>query len=365
MNVTIISCFDVYDNRVELLRKSFCAWGYQVTVLIPNFRHMKKCTRGQCPEGFEMLPVIPYYSKFSPARIRSHISFSRDAMERARSLRPDMLWVLAPPNSLVKEAARYKKQRPKMKLVFDFLDLWPESMPVSGFGATPFGLAWRGLRDRYVDAADTVVAECDQYWTVLRKCCDEGKLHMLYIARNPGFRCLRECPPADRIALCFLGQVNQDVDIRAIGTLIRKLDRPVELHVIGGGIQEPQLRQTAEDAGAAVISHGSIYTQREREKIFDRCHVGLNLLRGAERAGLTMKSVDYLRASLPVINNVRGDMWEFIEAHPVGINYEEGMGITASRLLGLQIRREQIRALYDTYFAEKVFFTNLQKIIGM
>ena len=75
MNVTIISCFDVYDNRVELLRKSFCAWGYQVTVLIPNFRHMEKCTRGQCPEGFEMLPVVPYYSKFSPARIWSHLLF--------------------------------------------------------------------------------------------------------------------------------------------------------------------------------------------------------------------------------------------------------------------------------------------------
>lgn len=364
MNVTIISCFDVYDNRVELLRKSLCTWGHRVTVLIPNFRHMQKCTRGHCPEGFEMLRAAPYYSKFSPARIRSHIIFSRDALERARSLRPDMLWVLAPPNSLVKEAARYKKQRPEMRLVLDFLDLWPESMPVPGFGATPFGLAWRGLRDHYVDVADTVVAECGQYWTVLRKCCDERKLHTLCIPRNPGFRCLGERPPADRIALCFLGRVNQDVDIQAIGTLIRKLDRPVELHVIGGGEQEPQLRQTAESAGAAVIFHGRVYGQREKEKIFDRCHFGLNLLRDAERAGLTMKSTDYLRASLPVINNIRGDMWEFIEEHPVGINYEEGMGITVSRLLGLQIRREQIRALYDTYFAERTFSANLQKIIG-
>lgn len=364
MNVTIISCFDVYDNRAELLQKSLCAWGHQVTVLIPNFRHMQKCVRRHCPEGFEMLPAVPYYSKFSPVRIRSHILFSRDALERAQSLRPDMLWVLAPPNSLVKEAAQYKKQHPKTRLVFDFLDLWPESMPVPGFGATPFAMAWRGLRDRYVDAADTVVAECGQYWTVLRKCCDERKLHTLYIPRNPGFRPLKERPPSDRLALCFLGRVNRDVDIRAIGTLIRRLDRPVELHIIGAGPQEPQLRQAAEDAGAAVISHGRVYGQREKEKIFDRCHFGLNLLRGTGRGGLSMKSVDYLEASLPVINNVRGDMWEFIEAHPVGINYEEGMRITVSGLLGLQIRREQIRALYDTYFAERAFSVNLQKIIG-
>lgn len=363
MKVTIINCFDVYDRRVELLQGALCAEEHQVSVLIPNFRHVQKCMRTHCPEGFEMLPAKPYYGKFSPARIRSHIRFSKDAVVRARSLEPDLLWVLAPPNSLVKEAAQYKRQRPEMKLILDFMDLWPESLPFPGFSATPFGRIWQGVRDKYVDAADSVVTERSQYWPVLQKSCDRKKLHTLFVPRNPGFRYLEGRPPADRIALCFLGRVNRDVDFQAMGRLLRGLEQPVELHVIGGGDREAQLRQTAEEAGAQVIFHGKLYGLREKQRIFDRCHFGLNLLKKTGEPGLAMKSADYLEASLPVINNVGGETWKFIERHPVGVNYDGKGKITASKLLALQSRREQIQALYYAYFAGRVFSLSLQKII--
>lgn len=363
MKVAIINCFDVYDHRVELLQRSLCAEGHQVSVLIPNFRHMQKCMRTNCPEGFEMLPAEPYYGKFSAARIRSHIHFSKAALERARDLRPDILWVLAPPNSLVKDAALYKKQRPEMKLVLDFMDLWPESMPIKGFGATPPGWLWRGLRDGYVDAADTVVTERGRYWEALQRCCDRKKLCTLYVSRSLVLRQMKGRPPADRIALCFLGRINQDIDFHAVGALLQGLDGPVELHVVGSGDQEPLLRRTAEDAGAETVFHGEIYALEKKREIFDRCHFGLNLLKPGACSGLTMKSVDYLEASLPVINNVGGDTWEFIERHPVGLNYSEDAGITVSKLLALQSRREQIQALYDAYLAEKVFSLSLRDII--
>ena len=363
MKVTIINSFDVYDRRVELLRGALRGEGHRVSVLIPNFRHVQKCVRTHCPEGFEMLPASPYYGKFSPARIRSHVRSSKAALARARSLAPDLLWVLAPPNSLVREAALYKRQRPEMKLVLDIMDLWPESMPVPGFSQTPFGRVWRDLRDRYVDAADTVVTERSQYWAALQKRCGREKLHTLFVPRDPGFRYLEDHPPPDRIALCFLGQVNEDVDLQAVGGLIRGLDRPVELHVIGDGPQEAQLRRAAEDSGASVVFHGRVYAPEEKWKIFDRCHAGLNLLKNGTRSGLTMKSVDYLEASLPLINNVGGDTWSFLEQHPVGLNYDESVHMTAAKLLALQSRREQIQAIYRTYFAESVFSANLQKIM--
>lgn len=362
MKVTIVNCFDVYDRRVELLQGALQKEGHQVSVLIPNFRHLQKCVRTQCPEGFEMLPAMPYYGKFSPARIRSHVLFSRDALLRVRNLAPDLLWVLVPPNSLVKEAALYKRQRPELRLVLDVLDIWPESMPVPGFSGTPFGRFWRGLRDNYADAADIVVTERSQYWRVLQKHCDRKKLHTLFVPRDPGFRYLEGHPPQDRIALCFLGRVNGDVDYRAIGRLIRGLERPVELHVIGDGEEELRLRQTAEEAGAQVTFHGRLYGLREKQRIFDHCHFGLNLLK--DGGGLTMKSADYLEASLPVINNVRGETWDFIERHSVGVNYDGETGITAAKLLALQSRREQIQALYYACFAEQVFSLSLQKIIG-
>ncbi|MEY8260482.1 glycosyltransferase [Oscillospiraceae bacterium 50-60] len=363
MRVTIINCFDVYDRRVELLQASLRAEGHQVSVLIPNFRHTQKCMRAHCLEGFEMLPVLPYYSRFSPARVRSHMRFSRDALLRARSLRPDLLWVLVPPNSLVRDAALYKEERSDMKLVLDFMDLWPESMPVPGFCGTLFGRLWRGLRDRYVDAADAIVTESGKNWPALQGRCDRKKLCTLFVPRSFELRYLEGQPPRDRIALCFLGQVNRDVDFQAIGSLIQSLERPVELHVIGDGDQIPLLRQTAENAGAIVTFHGGIYVLSKKREIFDRCHVGLNLLKNGTRSGLTMKCVDYLESSLPIINNVQGDTWDFIARYPVGLNYDESIEITASKMLALQCRREQIRAFYQTYFAERLFSMNLRNII--
>ena len=56
-------------------------------------------------------------------------------------------------------------------------------------------------------------------------------------------------------------------------------------------------------------------------------------------------------------------MWDFIEIYPVGLNCDENMNINTAKLLALQGRREQIQALYDTYFAERVFSLNLRDII--
>lgn len=363
MKITIISCFDVNDHRVNLLYKVLENDGHQVSVLIPDFLHIPKCRRTNCPEKMEMLPARPYYSNFSLSRIRSHIQFSKDAISRAGALKPDLLWVLVPPNSLVKDAALYKKQHPETKLVLDFTDLWPEAMPLAGFSHTPPGRVWRSLRDRHMGAADIIVAEHGSYWKTLQKNCGRKKLHTLYISRTLKLRRPAERPPSDRISLCLLGEIDQNLDFGAICRLIQDLRYPVELHVIGGGSEESLLRRTAEQAGAAVFFHGNIYSSGKKRAIFDRCHCGLNLLTRGPHSGLTMKSADYFCASLPVINNVPGDTWEFIDRHPVGLNYGGTAAISAPKLLALQCRREQIRALYDTYFAEKVFSDNLRAII--
>jgi len=363
MNVTIISSFDVNDHRVELLQNGLSVEGHQVSVLLPDFRHSQKYRRANAPRGAELLPAKPYYHNFSLSRIRSHVRFSEDAMARARALHPDVLWVLVPPNSLVKAAARYKKERPELKLVLDVMDLWPETMPVAGFSHTPPGWIWRNLRDRYLDRADVVVTESGGYWKTLQKSCDRRKLYTLYTTRDMQLRRLNGRPPADRIALCLLGRLDQYVDFPAVGRLVRECGYPVDLHVIGEGEESSKLRQTAESAGANVIFHGEVYSTEKKWSIFDRCHCGLNLLKAELSPERALKSEDYLKASMPVINNVRGAMWDFVERYPVGLNYDGGTTITGVKLLALQSRREQIQALYDTYFAEKIFAIKLRDII--
>ena len=112
-----------------------------------------------------------------------------------------------------------------------------------------------------------------------------------------------------------------------------------------------------------MIFHGIIYDPKKKQAIFDRCHAGLNIMKSSVYVGLTMKSMDYFAASLPVINNIQGDTWDFIEQHPIGINYSPETRLSSAKLQILQSRREQVRAFYDTYFSEKVFAIRVREIL--
>ena len=51
-----------------------------------------------------------------------------------------------------------------------------------------------------------------------------------------------------------------------------------------------------------------------------RCHFGFNLMKPDVRVGLTMKSVDYFRHDLPILNNIPADTAELVDREQVGVN---------------------------------------------
>lgn len=363
MNITIISCFDTYEHRVELLKRTLEADGYPVSVVMSNFRHIKKCVRTDAPEGYTLVPAHPYYRNLSVDRLWSHDRFAKDALTCAERQKPDILWVLAPPNSLVKQAARFKQRHPEAKLVLDMIDMWPETMPISRFKNTlPFHL-WQNLRDDFVNQADMVVTECQLFQQSLRNACDPKKLHTLYLARDFQFDHRDAQPPTDHISLCYLGSINNIIDIPCIGTILRQMDEPVELHIIGDGERREFLCQTAQEAGAKVTYHGIIEDLQEKQDIFRQCHAGLNIMKESVYVGLTMKSMDYFAASLPILNNIHGDTWDFVERYPIGINFAPDKPITGADIRQLQTQRKQVRAFYDNYFTEEVFLKRVRELL--
>lgn len=50
-----------------------------------------------------------------------------------------------------------------MKLVFDFIDMWPESMPGEKLHRTLPFLYWKNLRDKSLRYADHIFSECNLY----------------------------------------------------------------------------------------------------------------------------------------------------------------------------------------------------------
>ena len=71
--------------------------------------------------------------------------------------------------------------------------------------------------------------------------------------------------------------------------------------------------------------------------------------------GLTMKSMDYFEYALPIINNIKGDTWDFVDQYNIGLNYSSDMRLEVDVLKKLQKERHRIRGFYEANFSERVF----------
>lgn len=323
MKIAIVNCFDTYEHRVNLLYDVFSDAGHGVTVLSSNYRHFEKVKRTEQKADYIFFDAMPYQKNFSYRRLHSHQKLSRDIfhyLEKQDEV--DLLWVLVPPNSFVKDAGEYKRKHSNVKLIFDLIDLWPESMTIGSVkNLFPFSI-WKNLRDRYITRAECIVTECKLYQEKLRSVIQGVKTENLYLARE-----LVPYEPhlnlsEDRINLCYLGSINNIIDIDAVVAIITEFQKrkPVELHVVGDGERKEELLSSAERTGAKVVFHGKVYDREEKQRIFDSCHYGLNIMKDSVCVGLTMKSMDYMEFGLPMINNIHGDTWEIIEKKKIGYN---------------------------------------------
>lgn len=362
--VCIVNCFDTYEHRVDLLYNYFKKNNYDVKVYTSNYRHIEKVYRTDKKDGYIFMNAKAYKKNMSPARLISHSKLSKDITKKIIGEKPDLLWALVPPNSFVKDLAKYKIQNSNIKLIFDLIDMWPETMPISKFKNLPPFTFWRNLRNKYLKYADYIVTECDLYKTILPKDILDNKIQTIYLARE-----IKEIKsnlklPQDKIALCYLGSINNIIDIPEIKRIVINLRKikPVELHIIGDGEKREELISECKNAGAEVIFHGKIYNSDEKQKIFDSCHYGLNIMKKSVFVGLTMKSMDYFEAGIPIINNIKGDTWDFVDNKKIGINILNGMDYSIFNRYEKEVRRT-VREFYEESFSVEKFENNLNTFI--
>ncbi len=367
----LISCFNHHSNRMCVMEAYLQSRGYSTLYLTSDYDHMQKeffvC---QVP-GAVQLPVRSYRRNLSVDRILSHRDFAKEVYRYLESLpqEPAMVVAILPPNFLGAYLKKYKTRHKNVKLIFDLFDLWPETFP-SGKAKkllAPAFWVWGALRDRALPAADRILAECDLFRQKLGLQQDP-RCHTMYLAgkRAEGLD-LSPCLPKDSLSLCYLGSINNIIDISAISQLVGELaqKRPVQVHVIGKGERREEFLAALESAGAAVFDHGVIYDPVQQQQIISRCHFGLNIMKPTVCVGLTMKSVDYWSHDLPIINSIPADTQRLVTQEGVGIALQAD---TARRILALSEQellqmRENVHKMYDRYFDSGVILRDLDEFL--
>ena len=114
-----------------------------------------------------------------------------------------------------------------------------------------------------------------------------------------------------------------------------------------------------------------MYDPVQKQEIFDQCNYGFNVMKSSVVVGLTMKSLDYMCAGLPIINTIKGDTKDFCEEWDIGFNLKksnikEVAEQICSESMGVQLqRRKNMQTLYNTYFTKKRFYEVLDKALDL
>ena len=365
-----ISCSEHYHHRFCVVDDYFRSCGYKTTYITSDFDHASKSFFVCQVAGCVQIHALPYKKNLSIARILSHFRFARDLYRylEEQPEEPDVIIALLPPNFLAHFLAKYKKRHPNVKLIFDIFDLWPETFPSNKLEKvlSPLFSVWAWLRNHSLPKADWVLTECDYFRQRLG--LGGEKASTIYLCLDAADTqsetvCLRE----DAWDFCYLGAINNVIGISEICHLIRSLTKikPVTLHIIGAGERQQEFMDSVEAAGAKVVYYGTIFDQKKKQEIINRCHFGLNVISSNACIGLTMKSVDYFRCGLPIINNVPADTADLIKEYHAGVQVDaDGIEylLDMSVAENLQIR-ENVAKLFEEKFSKAVVYQEYRQLL--
>ena len=370
MKIAIITNSSSYEPRVDLTAAFFRNKGHQVTRIESDYVHREKIKR-HCKEDETIyINTIPYKRNLSLKRLYSHYDFSKKVFKLLDSQMFDLLYVMIPANTLLKFAAKHKYNNPDVLLVADIIDLWPESLPFRFFKRIWPITLWSNLRDGNLYRSDYVILECGLYQSLLNRHIKGVDHSVIYWPKKFTLNCKEYKMDEKKLNLCYLGSINNIIDIKFIINLMVELNKITSavLHIIGDGENKDKFLMKLSSADIPVKFYGSIYNELKKMEILSICDYGLNIMKSSVCVGITMKSVDYMHAGIPIINNIKGDTWELIESNPLGINWDSGLSSELAKEIldkryQMKENRPYIRKLYKDLFSEQAYNNGMEECL--
>ena len=130
MKIAIVCTFDTCFDRLKLLKSYYKMIFDEVIVIASDFSHVHK-EKYRNEDADILVDAKPYYKNLSIDRLRSHYDFAKKVEKVIEQIKPDYIHSFIPANSLTKFLSKYKRNHPSTKLVYDIIDLWPETLPIN------------------------------------------------------------------------------------------------------------------------------------------------------------------------------------------------------------------------------------------
>lgn len=365
-----------YNVRIRFVEEYFQKNGYNVKIISSDFDHRNKKKYQNNRKGLELLNVPEYKRNISLSRIQSHRVFAKKSVKRALQLQPDLLYVSGPPNFLFKYFAVNKNKFNGAKLIFEIGDMWPETMPISGKKEVLLKLPmkiWALLRDKYIVKADFTIFECELFKKLVISNAKETRGETIYLCKEQNkTELIEEQISNECLEVVYVGSINNIIDIDLIAEISKKIaaKKKIIVHIIGDGEQRQDLISKLSDENVDVDYHGIVYDETEKSKIYSRCSFAFNIMKDTVCVGMTMKSIDYFEAGLPLINNISGDTHDFVVNSVCGFNVDWNSIDTVVECIcavsadEVRKMKQSSRQLYEKHFSKAAFERRFETMIS-
>ena len=365
----LISCFDWYSKRLEAIKDTLEEYDYKVEIYTSDFSHISKEYLDKKNNYCSYIHVHKYTKNISFDRLKSHYLFSKCIYKALCKSNPNLIYGLIPPNSISKFCSKYKKKHPDCKLIYDVIDLWPESMPISKYRWFKPLKIWKNMRDNSIKLCDYLVTECNYYLKSLKKYDCKHKTLYLYKKDDISelnFNVKKE--NKNNIVLGYVGSINNILDIETIINISNQIKERYNLmlKIIGVGESKDILLKQLADNDIKYEYYGPIFDETEKRKILQECDFGLNLMKSTVNVGLTIKSIDYFSYGLPIINNIKGDTFDLVKNENIGINVMlNGISFDdLTRLMNDKLINQKVYSVFKNNFTRDKFIQNFKEILN-
>lgn len=326
----IVTCFNVFETRVKYVVNSLNEKGWSYCILASDFSHRdKKYYSIENQRCTYQLHVPKYKKNMSFKRLFSHNAFAKKVYKALLSIRPNAIYIVAPPNSLFKYIKKYVNKYPNTRIIFDIFDVWPETLPLGcktkKLLAVPL-MMWRRRRDNYLCKNFEYVFECNLFNDYFKRRYGLLNCQTIYLGRKKYSDYIIGVSNTNPLNFVYLGSINNIIDIDLIILFLSELKKykPVFLKIIGAGEKESILKEKCFEQKIPYEFYGPVFDEEKKAKILSDCHFGLNVFKESVFVGLTMKSIEYFHWGLAFINTIKGDTFKIVESNQCGynINYD-------------------------------------------
>lgn len=345
MKVLVISLFGSYSENSNNSRITNIVSAFrdcEVQVVTSNFDHGGKTIKHYQPRivgkvEIAYLPVAPYKSNLSIARLYSHLLFAIRLKKWLKGLnyRPNLVYCAMPSSTAAYVTGQYCKHN-NIPFVIDVIDLWPDSLiPIMPMRKLIKILVapWKWITNCAYKSADYISAESRSYMQQVHQVSSHVPASYTYIGVDMSM-CrkliqssqVKVNKPDDEIWLCYSGSLGNsygfDVVLEAIKYIHIKGIK-YKMWFVGDGEKRREIEQFSEECGLNVEITGRL-PYDDLLKYLSVCDIAFNSFNENTLVVHSYKFNDYVATNCYVMNNLKGETSEIVENYGIGCNYNKG-----------------------------------------